>query len=99
MKTMIAAGVALVAILAAAYAVWPPVRALVLGLGPYLLLLACPLSMWLMMKSMSAHDDQVSSMTEVGKSISRLRFRAKSDGTAGGHWARVADPCLGRQRK
>lgn len=64
-KTMISAGVALVVILAAAYAVLPPIRALVLGLGPYLLLLICPLSMWLMMKSMSAHDDQVSSMSEV----------------------------------
>jgi hypothetical protein len=64
MKTMIATGVALVAVLAAAYAALPPVRALVLGVGPYLLLLLCPLSMWLMMRSMSAHDDRVSAMTE-----------------------------------
>ncbi|MGY2491346.1 DUF2933 domain-containing protein [Cupriavidus sp. CP313] len=61
MKTMIAAGLALMAVLAAAYAALPPVRALVLGMGPYLLLLLCPLSMWLMMKSMS---DRVSAMTE-----------------------------------
>ncbi|SOZ05271.1 conserved exported hypothetical protein [Cupriavidus taiwanensis] len=64
MKTMIAAGLALVAVLAAAYAALPPVRALVLGIGPYLLLLLCPLSMWLMMKSMGAHDDRVSAMSE-----------------------------------
>ncbi|QRQ85902.1 DUF2933 domain-containing protein [Cupriavidus oxalaticus] len=67
MKTMVAASIALLtmlAMLAAAYAVWPPVRALVLGIGPYLLLSLCPLSMWLMMKSMGAHDDQVSAMAE-----------------------------------
>ncbi len=64
MKTMVAASIALMAMLAATYAVWPPVRALVLGIGPYFLLLLCPLSMWLMMKSMGAHDDQVSAMTE-----------------------------------
>ncbi|BDB29727.1 hypothetical protein Tamer19_38290 [Cupriavidus sp. TA19] len=63
-KTLITAGIGLLAMLAAAYAVWPPVHALVPGIGPYLLLLLCPLSMWLMMKSMSAHDDQVSAMTE-----------------------------------
>ena len=64
MKTMIVAGVALGAVLAATYALLPPVRALVLGVGPYLLLLICPLSMWLMMKGMSARDDRVSAMAE-----------------------------------
>uniref|UniRef100_UPI003F49B10B DUF2933 domain-containing protein n=1 Tax=Cupriavidus taiwanensis TaxID=164546 RepID=UPI003F49B10B len=63
-KAMITAGIALVALLAAAYALLPPVRMLVLSIGPYLLLLLCPLSMWLMMKSMKAHDDQVRAMTE-----------------------------------
>lgn len=63
-KAMIGAGIALTAMLAAAYALLPPVRALVLSIGPYLLLLLCPLSMWLMMKSISAHDDQVRAMTE-----------------------------------
>ena len=49
-RTMVATGGALVAILAIAYVVFPPVRALVLGVGPYLLILLCPLMMWLMMK-------------------------------------------------
>lgn len=64
LKAMITAGIVLLAMLAAAYALLPPVRALVLAIGPYLLLLVCPLSMWLMMKSMKAHDDQVSAMTK-----------------------------------
>lgn len=77
MKTMIAGGVALVAILAIAYVLLPPVRALVLAIGPYLLLLICPLSMWLMMKSMGAHDDQVSSMTEEAPERKANPFRIK----------------------
>ena len=77
MRTMIAAGVALVAILAIAYVLLPPVRALVLAIGPYLLLLICPLSMWLMMKSMGAHDDQVSSMTEKAPARKPNPFRIK----------------------
>lgn len=64
MRTMIAAGVALVAILAIAYVLLPPVRALVLAIGPYLLLLICPLSMWLMMKGMQGQDDQRRSTTD-----------------------------------
>ncbi|MEN7527565.1 DUF2933 domain-containing protein (plasmid) [Cupriavidus basilensis] len=56
-KTMIAIGGALLAMLGAAYAVSPGIRALVVGVGPYLLLLLCPLFMWLMMKSISAYDD------------------------------------------
>lgn len=64
MKMMIAAGVALVATLVAAYAVWPPIRALVSDIGPYFLFLLCPLSMWLMVKSVAAHDDLLSAMTE-----------------------------------
>lgn len=39
-------------------------RSMRLSWTPYFLLLLCPLSMWLMMTSMSAHDDQVSAMTE-----------------------------------
>ncbi|WP_303678380.1 DUF2933 domain-containing protein, partial [Ralstonia mannitolilytica] len=52
-RTMVTMGVALVAILAIAYAIFPPVRAFVLGIGPFLLILICPLSMWLMMKGMN----------------------------------------------
>ncbi|WP_454754848.1 DUF2933 domain-containing protein [Cupriavidus basilensis] len=52
-------------------------RALVLGAGPYLLLLLCPLSMWFMMKSMSAHDDQLSSMTEERSEQKPQPFRIK----------------------
>lgn len=76
-KTMIAVGIALVGMLATAYAVWPPVRALVLGIGPYFLLLLCPLSMWLMMKSMSAHDNQVGGMTEQAPEQKPHPFRIK----------------------
>ncbi|KDP87226.1 hypothetical protein CF70_002975 [Cupriavidus sp. SK-3] len=76
-KAMITAGIALLAMLAAAYAVWPPIRALVLSIGPYFLLLLCPLSMWLMMKSMSAHDDQVSAMTEQPSARKPDPFRIK----------------------
>ncbi len=57
-KSMIAIGVALLAVLGAAFAVFPGVRALVVGVGPYLLLVLCPLFMWLMMKSVSAYDDR-----------------------------------------
>jgi hypothetical protein len=60
---MVAVGAALLTILAVAYAVVPSVRAVVLGIGPYLLILVCPLSMWLMMKSMHAQDDQRRSTT------------------------------------
>ncbi|SCU74706.1 conserved exported hypothetical protein [Cupriavidus necator] len=77
-KTMIAAGIALLAMLAAAYAVLPPVRAFVLGLGPYLLLLLCPLSMWLMMKSMGAHDAQGKSMPEEAAERKPNPFRIKA---------------------
>ena len=63
-RTMGAVGAALVAILAVAYAVFPSVRAFVLGIGPYLLILVCPLSMWLMMKGMQGQDDQRRSMRE-----------------------------------
>lgn len=76
-KAMITAGIALAAMLAAAYALLPAVRALVLGIGPYLLLLICPLSMWLMMKSMSAHDDQVGGMTEQAPEQKPHPFRIK----------------------
>ncbi|MGX0939636.1 DUF2933 family protein [Cupriavidus metallidurans] len=76
-RTMVATGGALVAILAIAYVVFPPVRALVLGVGPYLLILLCPLMMWLMMKSMSAHDDQLSSMTEEPPKEKPHPFRIK----------------------
>ncbi|QEZ48987.1 DUF2933 domain-containing protein [Cupriavidus oxalaticus] len=97
-KTMIAVGVALLAMLAAAYAVWPPIRALVLGIGPYFLLLLCPLSMWLMMKSMGAHDDQVSAMTEHLPAQKPDPFRI-NNWTVGGRRARAADACQGRQRR
>ncbi|WP_454727813.1 MULTISPECIES: DUF2933 domain-containing protein [Cupriavidus] len=76
-RTMVTTGVVLVAILATAYVLFPPVRALVLGAGPYLLLLLCPLSMWFMMKSMSAHDDQLSSMTEERSEQKPQPFRIK----------------------
>ncbi|MBO4120567.1 DUF2933 domain-containing protein [Cupriavidus gilardii] len=75
-KAMITAGIALAAMLAAAYALLPPVRALVLGIGPYLLLLICPLSMWLI-KSMSAQDDQVGGMTEQAPKQKPHPFRIK----------------------
>ncbi len=78
MRTMVTAGIALAAVLATAYAVWPPIRALVLGIGPYFLLLLCPLSMWLMMKSMSAHDDQVSANTEDPPKQKPNPFRIKT---------------------
>ncbi|UCA16648.1 hypothetical protein LA354_22450 [Ralstonia pickettii] len=39
-RTMAAVGAALVAILAVAYTVFPSVRAFVLGIGPYLLILS-----------------------------------------------------------
>ena len=63
-RTMAAVGAALVAILAVAYTVFPSVRAFVLGIGPYLLILVCPLSMWLMMKGMQGQDDQGRSTTD-----------------------------------
>ena len=63
-RTMAAVGAALVAILAVAYTVFPSVRAFVLGVGPYLLILVCPLSMWLMMKGMQGQDDQRRSTTD-----------------------------------
>ncbi|WP_235185023.1 DUF2933 domain-containing protein [Cupriavidus sp. SK-3] len=77
MKSMITAGIALAAMLATAYALLPPVRALVLSIGPYLLLLVCPLSMWLMMKSMSTHDDQVGGMTKQAPKQKPPRFRIR----------------------
>ena len=67
LKMMIAAGVALATTLVAAFALWPPIRALVLYLGPYFLLLLCPLSMWLMMSSVAAHDDQASAMAKLAE--------------------------------
>ena len=57
-KTMATMGIALVAILAIAYAIFPPVRTFVLGIGPFLLILICPLSMWLMMKGMNDQEGQ-----------------------------------------
>ncbi len=63
-RTMAAVGAALVAILAIAYTVFTSVRAFVLGIGPYLLILVCPLSMWLMMKGMQGQDDQRRSTTD-----------------------------------
>ncbi|MFM0388409.1 DUF2933 domain-containing protein [Paraburkholderia dipogonis] len=56
-KTMLVTGVALLAVLALAYAALPQLRTLVLGLGPYLLFLLCPLSMLFMMKSMHSSKD------------------------------------------
>ncbi|MFM0268193.1 DUF2933 domain-containing protein [Paraburkholderia sediminicola] len=56
-KTMLVTGVALLAVLALAYAALPQFRTLVLGLGPYLLFLLCPLSMLFMMKSMHSSKD------------------------------------------
>ncbi|WP_439673220.1 DUF2933 domain-containing protein (plasmid) [Cupriavidus necator] len=90
-KTMIAVGVALLAMLAAAYAVWPPIRALVLGIGPYFLLLLCPLSMLLMMKSMGAHDDQVSAMTErlPAQKPDPFRIRVTGRSEVAGHAQRM----------
>lgn len=63
-RTMVAMGAALLVILAAAYTIFPSVRAVVLGIGPFLLILVCPLSMWLMMRSMSAQDGQPRSTPE-----------------------------------
>ncbi|WP_455153201.1 DUF2933 domain-containing protein [Cupriavidus basilensis] len=47
------------------------------GCWAYLLLLLCPLSMRFMMKSMSAHDDQLSSMTEERSEQKPQPFRIK----------------------
>jgi hypothetical protein len=59
MKTMITTGTILLVVLAAAYAAFPQFRTLVLGGGPFLLFLLCPLSMFFMMRSMnSSKDDQ-----------------------------------------
>lgn len=63
-RTMVTMGVAVVATLAIAYAIFPPVRAFVLSIGPFLLILVCPLSMWLMMKGMQGQDDQRRSTRE-----------------------------------
>ncbi|MCX4151679.1 MULTISPECIES: DUF2933 domain-containing protein [Paraburkholderia] len=56
-KTMVITGVAMLAVLALAYAALPQFRTLVLGLGPYLLFLLCPLSMLFMMKGMHSNKD------------------------------------------
>jgi hypothetical protein len=67
-KTMLTTGVALLAVLALAYAALPQFRTLVLGLGPYLLILLCPLSMLFMMIGMrSSKDDHRPSTDETSR--------------------------------
>lgn len=56
-KTMVVTGVALLAVLWLAYTALPHFRTLVVGVGPYLLFLLCPLSMLFMMKAMNSHKD------------------------------------------
>jgi Protein of unknown function (DUF2933) len=62
MKTMFTTGTVLLVVLAAAYAAFPQFRTLVLSGGPFLLFLLCPLSMFFMMKSMSASKDEQRSL-------------------------------------
>lgn len=57
MKTMVTSGVVLLVALAATYAALPQFRALILGVGPTLLFLLCPLSMLFMMWSMRSGKD------------------------------------------
>nr|WP_315593782.1 DUF2933 domain-containing protein [uncultured Cupriavidus sp.] len=91
MKTMIVAGTALVTTLVGAYAVWPPMHDLILSIGPYFLFLLCPLFMWLMMRSMAAHDDQVSAMTDESSERKSIRGTFGGDRTAGGPDARQSE--------
>ncbi|WP_024973266.1 DUF2933 domain-containing protein [Ralstonia pickettii] len=56
-KSMLITGAAILAVLALAYAALPQFRTLVVSVGPYLLLLLCPLSMMFMMKGMDSNKD------------------------------------------
>ncbi|CAM4223449.1 DUF2933 domain-containing protein [Bordetella muralis] len=55
-KTMAYLAVGIVAVAAAAYALFPGMRETVLGTTPLLLVLVCPLSMIFMMKTISGHN-------------------------------------------
>ena len=55
MKTILKAGLGLVAVAIISYATIPAARELVLAISPFLFLLLCPLMMFFMMKSMHSH--------------------------------------------
>lgn len=56
-KTMLTTGAVILAALMLAYAALPQFRTLVLGAGPFLLFLLCPLSMMFMMRGMNSSRD------------------------------------------
>ncbi len=64
MKTTVKIGAALIVLLAIAYAALPQIRPLVASASPFLLVLLCPLSMLLMMKSMQPNQQQSSVTAE-----------------------------------
>lgn len=52
-KTMIKIALAIGVLLIVSYAAFPGARALIAAVGPYLLLLACPLAMYFAMRGMN----------------------------------------------
>lgn len=66
-KNMLVIGGIMLAVLAAAYFALPQFRALVVSVGPFLLILLCPLSMLFMMKGMNSRNGHSASTDDSSK--------------------------------
>jgi hypothetical protein len=55
-KTMVKIALGIALILVAAYLIFPQFQMEIVSAAPYLLLLACPLAMYFMMKGMNTHE-------------------------------------------